>query len=165
VTVACSSSSPAFTGAASVSGGSVVAIKSAALIQTGTFPETGPSVASTYVQFFTNAPGTSCSALDASTVAPAGSFQVSIDPSKLPGQTLMFGGSSDPVLTFTSTDSGDAGDAGVAPSLVAASGTIKFGGSGTNLTGTINAQMIVATSPGSTPVTVTGTFTAPLCAD
>jgi hypothetical protein len=42
---------------------------------------------------------------------------------------------------------------------------VKFGDSSSDLTGTIDAQMVQASSPGSTPVEVTGTFTAPSCGD
>jgi hypothetical protein len=163
--VACAGTTPTYTGVASISGGSIVPVKSAALIQSGAVTEAGTlGMATTYLQFFGSA---------ASTVVLAGSLQVAVDPATLPGKTLTFGQSPDPVLTFnadvspdaSTDDAGDDAGAGTGASLVATAGTIAFKGSGTELTGTINAQMVLASSPGSSTVTVTGTFTAPLCSD
>ena len=184
--VACAGTNPGITGAASVSGPSLVPIESAALLQSGAVTEAGVGAPITSIQFFSNTPGSSCLALDASTVEVAGSFQVSLDPSTLAGRTLTFGSSPNPVLSLGATVSADAGtgddaegfdasfgyDAGVdagapAASFVAVSGTIVFAASssGNDLTGTIDAQMVLASSPGSNPVHVTGTFAAPICGD
>jgi len=172
--VACAGTTPTYTGVASISGGSIVPVKSAALIQSGAVTEAGTlGMATTYLQFFGSAAGAACGTLDASTVVLAGSLQVAVDPATLPGKTLTFGQSPDPVLTFnadvspdaSTDDAGDDAGAGTGASLVATAGTIAFKGSGTELTGTINAQMVLASSPGSSTVTVTGTFTAPLCSD
>jgi len=172
---ACSSAARApTTAAASLAGGSVVVVKSAALIESGTITEAGLGTSTTYIQFFSNAPGASCAALDASSIALAGSLAITADPSTLAGKTFTFGSSPNPILSLSATASADAStdgsatdvDAGGATEgLVAVSGTVKFGDSSSDLTGTIDAQMVQASSPGSTPVEVTGTFTAPSCGD
>lgn len=173
VVVACSSSGGAtLSGAASLSGASIGIVRSAALVESGSITEAGVSAPTTYVQFFTNASGEACATLESDT--SAGSLSVLANPATLPGQTLTFGTSDGPVLTVTASGAIDGGldagsdaegsDAGVsAPSLVAVSGTVAFNLSDGNLTGTVDAEMVLATSPGSAPVHVTGTFTAPAC--
>jgi hypothetical protein len=165
--VACvASSSPSYTAAASFSGGSAETVRSAALLTAGTVTDGALGTLTTYVQFFDDAPGAACSTLDASTVVTAGSLAVPLPPTSLQGKTLTFGTSADAILSLNALPGGDASpDAGYSDTLVAVGGTVKFGVSGGDLTGTIDAQMVLGSSPGSAPVHVTGTFVAPACGD
>jgi hypothetical protein len=170
-TLACSSSGASgSTGVASISGGGIVPVKSAALLSTDAIIDGAVGAqTTTYVQLYASAPGASCGTLDAGSVIPTGSLQIGSAPGTLLGQTVTIGGSRDVFLTLNSAstpDAGgasDAGDAGLGPpSLVATSGTITFQ-AGPTLTGAIDVQMVVSTEPGTPSVHVTGSFTAPTC--
>ncbi len=169
--LACSSSgAPQVTGAAKITGPSVGAIGSAALIATAAINDAGVAGAeTTYVQFFTNPPGTACSALDASTTALAGSLSLPADPSTLHGGQFTFGQTPDVFLTLAAAPGADdasvpdGGEPGEADPLVAVSGTVSLTQASGTLSGTFDAQMVPGGDPGAATVHVTGTFKAPAC--
>jgi hypothetical protein len=170
---ACSSgsSSPPATAKATLTGpsGALLAVRSAALIESGTILDSGNVGApTTYVEFFADPPGTACSELDAGSISVAGSLSVPGSPASNEGRVLSFGTTGDLYFTLPAGPFAgdaslglDAGDGG--PSLVAVSGTIKLADSSGALTGTVDVQMVLASDPGGPTVAVTGTFTAPSC--
>jgi len=168
-----SSSSPPVTAAATIAGPTVGPVRSAALIVSGAITEAGSVGAmDTYVQFYSAAPGTSCTQLDAGSLSLAGNLSVPGPPSVMNGRQLVFGQTPDVFLTLVpasaSVDASD-GDGGApdeaGDQLVAVGGTVSLVWTSGALRGTLDAQMVLASDPGGAPVQVTGTFSAPACGD